>query len=55
MAINNVLMDLAEPHFSEMKVVPASLSPHQEQRSRVPKMIQCGAQLQTKKDKREMK
>ena len=27
-AIDNVLMDLAEPHFSEMEVVPASLSPH---------------------------
>ena len=55
MAIDNVLTDLMEPHFSEMEVVPASLSPHQEQRSRVPKMIQCGTQPQTKKDKREMK
>ena len=51
----NVLMDLAEPHFSEMEVVPASLSPHREQRSRVPKMIQRGTQPQTKMDKREMK
>ena len=48
-------MDLTEPHFSEMEVVPASLSPHQEQRSRVPKMIQHGTQSQTKKDKRGMK
>ena len=55
MAIDNVLTDLVEPHFSEMEVVPASLSPHQEQRSRVPKMIQRGSQLQTKKDKSEMK
>ena len=46
---------LAEPHFSEMEVVPASLSPHQEQRNTVPKMIQRGAQPETKKDKREMK
>ena len=41
MAIDNVLTDLAEPHFSEMEVVPASLSAHREQRSRVPKMIQA--------------
>ena len=48
-------MDLVKPHFSEMEVVPVSLSPHREERSRVPKMIQCGTQPQTKKDKREMK
>ena len=55
MAIDNVLMDLAEPHFSEMKIVPASLPPSREQRSRVPKMIQHGTQPQAEKDKREMK
>ena len=48
-------MDLTEPHLSEMEVVPESLSPYREQRSRVPKMIQHGTQPQTKKDKREMK
>ena len=53
--MDNVLTDFTEPHFSEMKVVPASLSPHPEQRSRVPKMIQCVTQTQAKKDKREMK
>ena len=52
MAIDNVLTDLAEPHFSEMEVVPVSLSPLREQRSRVPKMIQRGTQPQTKKDER---
>ena len=55
MAMDNVLTDLVEPHLSEMEVVPVSLSPHREQRSRAPKMIQPGAQLQTKRNKREMK
>ena len=55
MAIDNVLMDVAEPHLSEVKIVPASLPPSQEQRSRVSKMIQHGAQPQAEKDKREMK
>ena len=45
-------MDIAEPHFSEVKIVPAGLPPSQEQWSRISKVIQHGAQLQTGK-KRE--
>ena len=52
MAIDNILTDLIEPHFSEVKIVPAGLPPSREQWSRVSKVIQCGAQLQTGK-KRE--
>ena len=50
-AINNVLTDLMEPHFSEVKIVPAGLPPCQEQQSRVSKVIQHGAQLQTGKER----
>ena len=47
-------MDIMEPHFSEVKIVPAGLPPSQEQWSRVSKVIQRGAQSQTGKE-REMK
>ena len=51
MAIDNVLTDLVEPHFSEVKIVPVGLPPSQEQQSRISKVIQCGAQLQTGKER----
>ena len=51
MVIDNVLMDVTEPHFSEVKIVPAGLPPSREQRSRVSKVIQHGAQLQAGKER----
>ena len=44
-------MDIAEPHFSEVKIVPAGLPPSREQWSRVSKVIQRGAQPQTGKER----
>ena len=50
-AIDNVLTDLMEPHFSEVKILSAGLPPSQEQQSRVSKVIQHGAQRQTGKER----
>ena len=44
-------MDLAEPHFSEVKMVPVGLHPSREQWSRVSKVIQHGAKPQTGKER----
>ena len=50
-AHSHVLTDVAEPHFSEVKIVPAGLPPSREQWSRVPKVIQHGTQPQAGKER----
>ena len=40
-----------EPHFSEVKIVPAGFPPSREQQGRVSEVIQRGAQLQTGKER----
>ena len=51
MAIDDVLMDIAKPHFSEMETAPAGLPPSQKQQSGVSKVIQHGTQPETGKER----